>query len=426
MRELNVNLRRAWMLGLALVLASGCGGGESGPVSIGGGGGVGGSDSGATADATAGDGAGTGGGDAGSGGASDGGTDAASGGDAGAQVDVGTFGGVTKPTEAIEVTGLWRIGDFANVHLNSVAFGKVQVVHYDNTKNLAYTTAPVGVSGPGGVSREGVFSVYQWVEPKAGVTHLCQVDTNLSTEVAALQSTKKADPSDLSSGCNLGPWTELKTFELAGVWQSSFGGNEVIDPLLMGITEVVEWDNAANVVYTRNPEGIGSASGLHTKIVWTEFAKGPVWYCKVAAGLKTLAEAKASTASVDDSDPDVSGCNGFGWTRLEPLSVLGSYATQSGALQHITRYWWGDKLVAGFDNSKREAYLRNSPQAAVEANRYSKLLWTKPVKGGFWGCIVDQGLPDLDSAVDSAQTASDADPATGGCQGKPWVRYDPI
>ncbi|HAN30678.1 MAG TPA: hypothetical protein DCQ06_03690 [Myxococcales bacterium] len=339
-------------------------------------------------------------------------------------LDVGEFGGVTKPTEILEINGLWRIGSNAQVQLTSKRFGKVVVVHYDNANNKAYTTAPVGVSGPGGVVRQGVYSVYQWTEPTAGRARLCQVDTNLNTEEAALQSANTANEDEPQTGCNGGPWITLDTPELSGVWASSFGGNEVITALELGTVSIIEWDNDKNVLYTQNPQGIGASSSLYNRIVWTEFAAGPAWYCKVDVGLKSLDEAKASTKTADDSDPDVSGCNGFGWTKLTPLAARGSYATTGGNLTHVTSHNWDERILVGFDNDKRVAWLRNHSEADVHPNRFARMVWTPTESSGhFWACLTDDGLSDLQAAQDSEKATDDSDPTSGGCNGGPWKRY---
>ena len=342
-------------------------------------------------------------------------------------LDVGEFGGVTKPTTIIEIDGLWRIGSSAEVHLTSTRFGKVEVVHYDNDTNRAYTTAPVGVSGPGGVVRQGVYSVYQWTEPKGGLAYLCQVDTNLNTEKAALQSTKSGKTDQLDTGCNGGPWIKLERPELSGVWASSFGGNEVVTALEMGSINIIEWDNESNTLYTQNPDGIGPSSLLFNRVVWTEFAAGPAWYCKLDVGMKSLADAKASTKTADDNDPDNSGCNGFGWTKLSPLAVRGTYAVTGGALGHITSHWWNKRLLAGFDNAGRVAWLRNHPEAETFPNRYARVVWTEVESGGhFWACVTDDGLSDLSDAQESEKSPDATDPGASGCNGGPWTRFTKV
>ena len=431
-------LARSVLLPLVCTLAvSACGGQSDGPITIGAGGSKSDTSSGAdivttsdatstTSDTTSGVDAGAAHGDtsAGAGDTSMGGQ-ADSGGEADITVDAGSFGGVTKPTKPLEITGLWKVGNNSTVHLTGEVFGKVRVVHYDNTKNLAYTTAPVGVSGPGGLSRKGVYSVYQWAEPVNGDTWLCQVDTGLSTEVQALQTTKTADPTALKTGCNLGLWTKLSTHELVGRWESSFGGNETVEPLVFGLADVVDWDNVGNALYTQNPKGTGQNSERFNKIVWTEPTAAGVWYCTVVVVAVSLADAKKATYTIDAKDPDNSGCNNFSWTHLIPFKLIGSYQTSDGELRHISTFWWGDKRVAGFDNDKKTAWLENRDDAADMPGKFSRLVWSTVGKTT-WVCATDTGLSDLDAAQNAATTADSSDPANSGCKGKPWTKMDAL
>lgn len=411
---------------LMLVLVA-CGEESDGTVSIGGGGsggGTGSADAGGAIDTS-----GSGATDAGSSRQSDvAGVDAGATTEADISVDAGSFGGVTKSTKPLEITGNWKVGDYSTVHLTSQTFGKVSVVHYDNNKNLAYTTAPVGVSGPGGISREGVYSVYQWVEPKDGATYLCQVDTGLTSEEQALQTTKTADPTSLDKGCNDGLWTKIETNELVGLWQSSFGGNEDIDPLGMGLADVLEWNNTDNTMYTQNPKGTGQYSERFNKIIWIEPTAGGVWYCKVVIGAESLEAAKKAKYTVDTSDPDNAGCNNFGWTRLIPLDVIGSYQTSAGDLRHVSSYWWGAQKIKGFDNDKQVVWVENPSDAATNPGKFSRVVWTGDTKGKgpLWTCVTDSGLSDLIAAQDASTAADSADPAKAGCNGKPWLKMDPI
>ncbi|HMJ02026.1 MAG TPA: hypothetical protein VK506_03740 [Conexibacter sp.] len=107
--------------------------------------------------------------------------------------------------------------------------------------------------------------------------------------------------------------------EVAGEWTSEFGEQTISLDSWDG-SEVVEFDNDENLAFTESPDDAMFSPGTFSKVVWTEPTDEGFYYCIVDYGLKTLAEAKASEKTADDSDPDAMGsCGGFTWTKLEPL-----------------------------------------------------------------------------------------------------------
>jgi hypothetical protein len=82
---------------------------------------------------------------------------------------------------------------------------------------------------------------------------------------------------------------------------------------------IVGYDNDSNVVYTQLPDDDMFNPNKFTKTVYTEPEDGSFYFCQVEFSLDTLAEAKASDATADDSEPDEGGCGGmFPWTKATP------------------------------------------------------------------------------------------------------------
>jgi hypothetical protein len=106
--------------------------------------------------------------------------------------------------------------------------------------------------------------------------------------------------------------------EVAGEWKSEFG-DQTISLDNWDSAMVVEFDNDENVAFTENPDDAMFNPGTFNKLVWTEPTDDGFYYCTVDFGLDSLAAAKATEKTADDSDPEAMGsCGGFTWTKLEP------------------------------------------------------------------------------------------------------------
>ncbi len=221
---------------------------------------------------------------------------------------------------------------------------------------------------------------------------------------------------------------------IAGVWQSSFGGNETVADKAWsagtGNTEVVEFDNAGRWVITRNPDDAKYNPGKFNKVVWTnpEVVDAGGWkarvfhYCWVDFGLDTAALAKASTHTADDSEPEKSGCGKFPWTRLSSLETVGSWKTNFGGAEEINTHAWSFAWLRAFDNGKNEAFTQNPADAKYNPGAFNKVVWTDAKAGAWHYCIVDFGLPTLDAARKTAKKADASDPGKKGCGGFGWTK----
>jgi hypothetical protein len=106
--------------------------------------------------------------------------------------------------------------------------------------------------------------------------------------------------------------------EVAGEWKSEFG-DQTISVDDWDSAMVVEFDNDENVAFTKNPDDAMYNPGTFGKLVWTEPTDEGFYYCTVDFNLDSLAEAKATEKTADDSDPESMGsCGDFTWTKLEP------------------------------------------------------------------------------------------------------------
>jgi hypothetical protein len=109
----------------------------------------------------------------------------------------------------------------------------------------------------------------------------------------------------------------VEPFELLGAYDDNYGGSFVITADAWGSSALVAYDNASNAAYTQYPGNDEYNPNKFAKTVYTEPANDDSFYfCTVVFSAETLAEAQASTATADDSDPDNGGCGGqFAWTK---------------------------------------------------------------------------------------------------------------
>jgi hypothetical protein len=108
--------------------------------------------------------------------------------------------------------------------------------------------------------------------------------------------------------------------ELIGAYDDYVGdtvvGSFVITEDAWGSSALAAYDNAANIVYTQFPANDPYSPNKFAKTVYTEPANNSFYYCMVVFSAETLAEAQASTATADTSDPEHGGCGGiFPWSK---------------------------------------------------------------------------------------------------------------
>ncbi|MET0283451.1 MAG: hypothetical protein ABW352_03250 [Polyangiales bacterium] len=215
---------------------------------------------------------------------------------------------------AIALVGRWHDDDYGGeLEVTETKYGSQTLIEYDNSARVGYTQSPAD-----DMYSPNKFNKIVWTAVTSAGFYQCTQDYGKDTLEAAKATTMKADPSDPGNkGCGNGdfPWTHyVPAIELSGSWQSG-GAAFAVDSDSFGAYAVVSYDNAGDKAVLSTGGGDAGAATF-SKVVWTT-AAGPnrVYYCIVATGLSTEAEALASTATADVSLP-TTGCNGAAWTGL--------------------------------------------------------------------------------------------------------------
>jgi hypothetical protein len=122
-----------------------------------------------------------------------------------------------------------------------------------------------------------------------------------------------------SEGGDAGATSHAEPLEIIGKYSDNFGSEQIITATNWNDAAIVDYDNDKNVVYTQFPDDAMYNPSKFAKTVYTQPDKsGSFYFCMVEFSLDTLEEARASTATADDSDPENSGCGMFSWTKASP------------------------------------------------------------------------------------------------------------
>lgn len=216
--------------------------------------------------------------------------------------------------------------------------------------------------------------------------------------------------------------------EIAGIWVSSFGEAQTITTLRWNEEQdIVTWDNDKNSVVTQNSLDAPYYPGAYNRIVWTEQDDDGFWYCTVDFGVESLEQVQAFDKIPDDTDPALSGCGGFAWTRLErSIEAAGHWVSASEGSLLITPEIWGENSIEFFSNKQNWAITRNPPDAYYYPDYYNKVLWTHAGDGTLLVCVIDRELKTLEEVVESEYLANATDPDFTGCRGEPWEQWTPV
>ena len=148
--------------------------------------------------------------------------------------------------------------------------------------------------------------------------------------------------------------TESSSLEIIGRWASSWGTDEITDTHWNNQT-IDSFDNEANHLVAQNSEADEYNPSKFSLIVWTEMNANEFYYCTVAYGLETAAEAEASEDTANRDDLTEAGCGGFPWTKLTPaIEIHGEWTTEWGT-ESITSHTWNGATVVSFDNETNTA-----------------------------------------------------------------------
>ena len=217
------------------------------------------------------------------------------------------------------------IGQWASIYgleaISQEMWGVYALVEFDNTARVAVTQ-----NADDAEYFPGLYNRVVWTQPDAeGSVYYCTTDFGKDSADDALTDPTEADASaPEAGGCGGFPWTQLVPndhIEVAGMFVSNFEGMEVISDMVWdfgyGTTNLLEFNNATNEVFTQNPDDAEYNPGLFGRIVWTAPEQdGSFYYCSSDFDRASLEEVKAEPTEVDDSMPESGGCGGFPWTRL--------------------------------------------------------------------------------------------------------------
>ena len=103
---------------------------------------------------------------------------------------------------------------------------------------------------------------------------------------------------------------------LQGTWSTNFDTEETITADAWGDNTIEQWNAADNTVIVRVPDDAEWSPGTFSKIIYTDPVESSFYYCTAAFGKESLDAALNEAVSVDDSDPDNSGCGDFSWTKM--------------------------------------------------------------------------------------------------------------
>jgi len=207
----------------------------------------------------------------------------------------------------------------------------LKIDSFDNAGNFAITQNPADDE-----YAPNTFNKVVWTDADAdGVFYTCTVDYGLDTAADAEASAEVADASNPEvEGCAGFSWTKLSPhresagIEIAGIYDSVYGGVETItdttwetasDAYPAFFMRVDSFDNAQNIAITQNIADENYTSVGFNKIVWIEpDADGVFYYCTVDYELESAEAAAASVEVADESAPEAGGCGGYPWTKLLP------------------------------------------------------------------------------------------------------------
>lgn len=154
----------------------------------------------------------------------------------------------------------------------------------------------------------------------AAMTFGCSGDDDDDAALANAAGAAGASNGENAAGASTGGEPSAAPLEIIGEYDDNFMGEQIITADDWNGAAIVAYDNAANVVYTQFPEDDMFNPNKFGKTVYTEPKDGSFYFCMVEFSADTLADAEASTATADDSDPAQGGCGGpeFSWTLATP------------------------------------------------------------------------------------------------------------
>lgn len=328
----------------------------------------------------------------------------------------------TPKPSALEVIGYFADNYGDHVRITATKWGAATIVRHDNGANEAITQNP-----PDDPWNPDKFNKVVWTEPAQGSFWVCFVDFGLATADEAAATAKTADAAQpAQGGCGGFPWTRyFEPLELEGRWATNYGMTDDVSSIGWNSQAIISFSNAGNWAVTQNPADDPWGPSKFSKVVWTELVDDSFYYCIVDYGRDTAEEAEGSSNTADATSPETGGCASFPWTRSVPaIELHGAWSGEYGD-ETIDSFTWATSFsattVVSYDNDDNYAITQNPEDDQWNPSKFNRVVWTEPVDGSFWYCIVDFGLDSAEQALASTTTADASDPVQGGCGGFPWT-----
>lgn len=244
--------------------------------------------------------------------------------------------------------------------------------------------------------------------------------------VAALAFACGAEPGDEKAD-EKDPVEETPAeIEIAGVWAGDWDGPTTVSSSKWGATAVIKYDNVANSAIVQLPADDEWNPSKFEKRVWTEIENDSLWYCTIALGQETAADAEATTNVADASNPEESGCGDFSWTQYTPtIELAGVWDGEWDGPTTISASKWGSSSIVKYDNTANWAIVQGAADAEWGANEFTKRVWTDIEDGSFWHCDIEFGKATAAEAEATTNVADASNPAESGCGDFSWTQYTP-
>jgi hypothetical protein len=219
---------------------------------------------------------------------------------------------LTSPPAGFELVGTWVDNYGGTTVLDEATWGSAELAQFDNDDNWAITQMPADDEW-----NPSKFSQVVWTETTQEAFWTCTVAYGLESVEEAVNAESITDDFDpASGGCRGFAWTRMqRELEVAGTWSSEWG-EEAISGTRWDSAALRAWSNLDNWAITQMPADDEWNPSKFSRVVWTEAVDGAFFYCIVAYGLETQAEAEATENTPDTSDPATGGCGDFPWTAL--------------------------------------------------------------------------------------------------------------
>jgi hypothetical protein len=238
-----------------------------------------------------------------------------------------------------------------------------------------------------------------------------------------------------------------KEHKLIGAWVTNFGSDITItkDKWItvssygVSVNTITEMSDKYVIAQNSADDAYNPSKWRKEMYHWTAESKDEWSYCSSVYNAADEATAKGTDTSLDndsngsadyDSTNQDSGCNGFGHTKVTPLSAMpaaGTWTDNYGSTLTITAEQWVSTSASGtastYDITMYGAKFMLAQNGA--ANAYNPSKWTKMQfhmigtnKFGFCQTVYD-GATEMGALTTATSAIYDATDAATGCNGFP-------